>query len=1083
MRRLLSTLCRPVVVFTLVGMLTGCSVQLPEDVAHEYNKLPGVLDFNVHVKPILSDKCFVCHGPDMARQQAGLRLDMPQAAYGELPNNPGKVAIKPGNLNGSEAYHRIFSNDPEFIMPAPKSNLTLTNYEKAVLAKWIEDGAEYKPHWAFLKPETKKIPKVELVSQIQNPIDNFVLKKLETLGLSPAQEAAKEILLRRVSFDLTGLPPTAEEITSFVNDNSANAYEKQVDRLLASPHYGEKMATDWMDLSRYSDTHGYQVDRYRDVSPWRDWVIRAFNQNMGYDQFIKWQLAGDLLPNPTREQVLATTFNRLHPQNLEGGIIDEEFRVEYVADRASVVGQGMMALTVACAKCHDHKYDPISQKNFYELYSFFNNINETGQIPWEMSMPTPNLLLPTSEQEELIAFLEKAVVEKEATTGSTIEQERQQAVRWIGNEEYKSIPTDLSKRGLLGRFELNGNLKNSINLAEKGKMDRPYSKKEVPDYVDGHEGEGLLMNGENWFEMEDLGIFQRKDPFSIGLWVNVPDDLKEGVIFHKNKGTMLHAYRGYHLYLKDNKLELMLSHTWPDNAIMERTIVEIPKDEWVHVMLTYDGSSKAAGVKIYMNGSELETEVVIDNLYKDIIFFDYEDQIYPEPIEPGLHVAGRWRGIGLKNGRVDDVLVYGKELTGIEVLQIADPDSLKNILSRSSKELSSAQKNLLENYYLAVESSAVRESKKQLIQMRDKLFARQEEVQEIMVMKEMEVPRQAYILERGQYDAYGEEVFPNVPESVLKWKEEYPKNRLGLALWLTDPDHPLTARVAVNRYWQNYFGRGIVRTTEDFGNQGELPSHPELLDWLALEFIQSGWDVKALQKLIVMSATYRQSSQRPAEVMERDPSNTWLARGPKVRLTSEMMRDNALVASGLLNRQVGGPSVKPYQPAGLWKMNGSEYVQDSGDKLYRRSLYTVWKRTVPHPTLSTFDQPERTECTVRRQKTNTPLQALVLLNDPTYLETSKVIGETITREGASKKSIAMAYKKITGKDPEEKELDILKKLQSSEYRVFKENKGKAKGWLEAGEYEIDRSLDTNMVAANAVVASVIINSDASITKR
>ncbi|MFY0653906.1 MAG: DUF1553 domain-containing protein [Cyclobacteriaceae bacterium] len=1061
----------------------ACTTQLPDEVDVEYNKLPQVLDFNVHVKPILSDKCFLCHGPDKAKQQADLQLDVAEAAYSELKNNPGKFAIKPKNLGKSEVFHRIISDDPEYKMPTPKSNLHLTSREKAILIKWIEDGAEYKPHWSFIKPKQIDLPSIKNAKWINNPIDNFVARKLEIEKLEPSDEANKELLLRRVSFDLTGLPPTEKEIKSFLNDTSEDAYERQVNRLLASPHYGEKMAIDWLDLARYSDTHGYQVDRYRDVSPWRDWVIKSFNENMKYDQFIEWQLAGDLLPNATREQVLATTFLRLHPQNLEGGIVDEEFRVEYVAERASVIGQGFMGLTVSCSRCHDHKYDPISQKNFYEMFSFFNNVNETGQIPWEMSMPVPNLQLPTDEQKEVIAFLEKVVSEKEKETSETIQSEKQRAKKWINDEKYKSISTSLPTNGLVGRFELNGNLKNSLNPTEKGKMDRPYSKREVPTYVEGQEGKGLLMNGENWFEMEEFGIFQRKDPFSIGLWVNVPEDQKEGVFFHKNKGTMLHAYRGYHLYLNDNKIELMLSHTWPDNAIMEKSIAEIPKDEWVHLMLTYDGSSKASGAKIYMNGQELKTEVVIDNLYKDIIFFDYEDQIYPEPIEPGLHVAGRWRGIGLKNGKVDDVLIYDRELTGIELWQIADQKSLKTLIGSSPNELKQEQKSILESHYLAMNSKTVRSSKKKLIESRSELFAKQEDVQEVMVMKEMDEPRQAYLLKRGQYDAHGEEVFPYVPESILTWKDEYPKNRLGLAKWLTDPDHPLTARVAVNRYWQHYFGRGLVLTTEDFGNQGELPSHPQLLDWLALEFIKSGWDVKALQKLIVMSATYRQSSETPKELLEEDPANTLLARGPKVRLTSEMMRDNALAASGLLNRKIGGPSVKPYQPSGLWKMNGGKYVQDSGDKLYRRSIYTIWKRTVPNPTLATFDQPERTECTVKRQKTNTPLQALVLLNDPTYLETSKVIGESITKEGADKESIEKAYKRITGRKPAQKELDILKNLQVTEYESFKSKKGKAEGWLQAGEYQIDQSLDSNLVAANAVVASVIINSDASITKR
>ena len=1066
-----------------VLFLASCGPELPEEVAIEYAKLPQELDFNIHVKPILSDKCFSCHGPDKAKQKADLRLDEAEGAYSELPESPGKFAIKPGNLNKSVAFHRVISDDPEYRMPTPESNLSLTAKEKAIIVKWIEDGAAYKTHWAFLKPESIDPPKVKKTDWIQNPIDQFIARKLEAESLSPSVEAEKEILYRRVSFDLTGLPPTEAEMNAYLTDDSENAYEKQVDRLLASPHYGEKMAVDWMDLARYSDTHGYQVDRYRDVSPWRDWVIKSFNENMRYDQFIEWQLAGDLLPNATREQILATTFNRLHPQNLEGGIVDEEFRVEYVADRASVVGQGFMGLSVACARCHDHKFDPFSQKNFYELYGFFNHVNETGQIPWEMAMPVPTLLLPEKEEEEIVAFLEGVVKEKSDAFESHKREEEKQAQIWMEANSYQSIPEGIPNRGLVANYTLDNHLKNKMNTRQIGKMDREFSANEKPVYTEGKERQGLAMDGDAWLDLGKVGIFQRKDAFSIGIWVNVPKALEEGVFFHKCKATRLHSYRGYHLYLKDNKLELMLAHTWPDNAIVKRTVAEIPKDEWAHLMMTYDGSSKASGVKVYLNGAEMQTETEIDNLYKDIVFFDYEDVIYRNPIEPGLQIGARWRGVGIKDATVDDVLVYDRALSEMEILGIANPESFNSIISTSYEGLTQNHKSLLSTYFLANKSSVLKGAEQALIEARGNLFKNLEQIKEIMVMKEMDEPRKTYVLERGLYDAYGEEVFPNVPENILPWRDEYPKNRLGLAKWLTDPEHPLTARVTVNRYWQNYFGRGIVKTTEDFGNQGELPSHPELLDWLARGFINSNWDVKALQKRIVMSATYRQSSQTPKELLEKDPDNILLARGPSVRLSSEMMRDNALVASGLLNGKIGGESVKPYQPKGLWKMNGGTYVQDSGDKLYRRSLYTLWKRTVPNPTLATFDQPERSECTVRRQKTNTPLQALVLLNDPTYIEAAKVIGENITKEGATKESIAKAYQKITGRKAEENILNTLVQLQASEYEHFKDDPAKASGWLDAGEYEIDASLDVHMIAANAIVASVIINSDASITKR
>ncbi|WP_020526292.1 DUF1553 domain-containing protein [Flexithrix dorotheae] len=1068
----------------LTIQFTACSPDLPDDVAEAYAELPQTLDFNIHVKPILSDKCFACHGPDKANQKAGLQLDEGKFAFAELPENPGKYAINPGNLKKSEVFHRITSEDPEILMPTTESNLILTAKEKATLIKWIEDGAEYKPHWAFIKPENRKVPKVNNREWIKNPIDNFILKKLEEKNLQPNKEADKALLLRRLSFDLTGLPPTPEELEQFINDKSENAYEKQVDRLLNTVHYGEKMAIDWLDVARYSDTHGYLVDRYRDMSPWRDWVIQSFNENMPYDQFITWQLAGDLLPNPTREQILATGFNRLHPQNLEDGIIDEEFRVENVADRTAVLGQGLMALTLSCARCHDHKYDPISQKNYYEFFSFFNNINESGQIPWDWATPVPTLMIPDEEQEKILAFLEHEEQEKLAQTKRSLDQEQQAFEKWTENEAYQNLSFPKNPKNLVARFNLeNTQLVNQINPAQKGKMGRQASNNEFPEFTKGLNGNGLLLNGDAWLDLDEVGIFQRHQPFTINLNIYLPESIKEGVIFHKGYGTYLHSFRGYHVTIKNNRLEILMAHTWPDNAIIEHTLDEIPKDKWINLALTYDGSSKASGLKIFLDGEELQTEVQTDNLYKDIIFHDFEDYIYSEPIEPGLQIGARWRGKGLKNAIVDDLLVFNREVTQLELMQISNPEKVKSILQKPKAQLNQGEKALLNEYFLNHFSKSYINSLKALEKARAVLVDSMENVQEIMVMKEMENKRKSFVLNRGQYDVYGEEVFPATPESIMPMKDDMPKNRLGLAQWLIHPDHPLTARVAVNRYWQNYFGKGLVKTTGDFGNQGELPSHPELLDWLALEFIHSGWDVKALQKLMVMSATYRQSAVCPKELREKDPENIWLARGPSARLTSEMIRDNALIASELLNRKVGGQSVYPYQPEGLWKMNNATYQQDTGDKLYRRSLYTIWKRTVPNPTLSTFDAPDRNECTVRRQKTNTPLQALVLLNDPTYIEAAKVIGEQMTANGNDKNSIENTFEKLTGRKPKEEEVGILMELRDKEYQNFKENPEKTLGWLEAGEYRVNEKLDSNWIAANAIVASVILNADASITKR
>ncbi|MEM9329600.1 MAG: DUF1549 domain-containing protein, partial [Bacteroidota bacterium] len=694
-RRLLSA-----VFLTL--LLVGCGPQLPEDIAAAYEELPQELDFNIHVKPILSDKCFACHGPDQAKIKGGLQLHSEEVAFKPLPAS-GQFALTPGNLRKSEVFHRIVSEDPAYQMPTPESNLTLSALEKATLIKWIEQGAEYQPHWAFTPPKAHDIPEVPWPTH--NPIDHFVFAKLQEQGMSPSREATQELLLRRVSLDLTGLPPTEEEINAFLSDTTEAAYEQQVDRLLDSPHYGEKMAMDWLDLARYADTHGYQVDRYRDMSPWRDWVIESFNENRPYDEFVTWQLAGDLSPNPTREQILATAFNRLHPQNLEGGIVDEEFRVEYVADRTAVLGQGLMAMTLSCARCHDHKFDPISQKDFYELYSFFNNINETGQISWDMATPVPTLMLPTEEQESIIAYLEEQIEEKSEAVEAVQVKEEAAANAWIDAGSYQQLVAQRPQRGLVGHFRLDGTLQNHVPSGQVAKMDRQFSKKEVPNYQAAYRGQGLLLDGDAWLDTKPVGIFKRNQSFSIGLWVHLPKTLDEGVIFHKNQGSRLHSFRGYHLYLRNNRLEVMLAHTWPDNAIIERTTQDVPCDRWIHLMMTYDGSSSAGGLRLYLDGEEQEMEVEIDNLYKDIVFNYLEDQIYEEPIEPGLQIGARWRGKGIGGALIDELMVYDVTLSGPEIRQIVGGSALVKITSKPVEKLSAAERSALRDYYLANYSS------------------------------------------------------------------------------------------------------------------------------------------------------------------------------------------------------------------------------------------------------------------------------------------------------------------------------------------------------------------------------------------
>lgn len=1059
----------------VIFFLVSCRPDLPEDVRAAYEELPEMLDFNIHVKPILSDKCFACHGPDLAAQKAGLSLHNPEMAFASLKDSPGKFAIHPGSLRNSELFHRIISEDLEYRMPSQESNLILTPKEKAILIKWIEDGAEYKKHWAFIPPQKLEIPKVKDKSWVKNPIDHFVLSKLEQQEIKPSQEADKETLLRRLSLDLIGLPPSLAEIDAFLADPSANAYQKQVERLLNSAHYGEKMAIHWMDIARFADTHGYTVDRYRDASPYRDWVIRAFNQNLSYDQFITHQLAGDLLPNPTKDQLIATAFNRIHPQNMEGGIVEEEFRVEYVVDRTSTMGQAFMALTLGCARCHDHKYDPISQKNFFELSSFFNQVDESGQISWDDAMPVPTMLLTDTEKDNLLSYLLSLKNKEEEELKEVAYEEEEAFQAWLASGSFQKISKLDFPASRIGFYSFDQNsIQNLLNPSQKGTMESSEVKNQKPTYVEGFRGKAVKLNGDSWLDLGGSGIFSRSEPFSVSIWISVPKSLTDGVIFHKGSGAVLYNWRGYHLSLKNNRLELLMAHSAPYNAITKLTEQNIPRDQWANLVMTYDGSSKAQGFKVFLNGIEMATQTTHDNLYKDILL---------QGGQPGLQVGAVWRGKGLKDALVDEVSVYDKELSSLEVLQLAKLKDYKLILAKSSGKLNAQEKESLKKLYLNNHSMAYREKLRAVVSQR-KIYADSvERIPEMMVMQDKTNKRSTYVLTRGEYNMHGEEVFPNTPESVLPMREDLPKNRLGLAQWLTDSKNPLTARVAVNRFWQNYFGHGLVATSEDFGNQGQLPSHPELLDWLALEFQNSGWDVRAMQRLIVTSATYRQASKTKPELMENDPDNYFLARGPSVRLTAELIRDNALFAAGLLNPTIGGKSVFPYQPEGLWKVNGANYVQDTGQNLYRRSMYTIWKRSVHHPALSIFDAPDHSVSVSKRQETNTPLQALVLMNDPTFVEASKVLGEKMLANPEISKSIEDIFRRLTGRKPNPKELQILLDLRENEYRKFKTDHNKTKGWLASGEYQIPLDLDPYHLAANAVTASAIINSDAFLTKR
>lgn len=745
----------------------------PSATAH---RIPDVVDFNFHIRPILSDRCFKCHGPDANQRKADLRLDTEEGLYRALKDNPDGHVIVSGEPDESDLYQRLVTDDTTLVMPPPYSNLTVTEHEKKLIKKWINQGAKYQKHWAFITPQRPELPDVD-DDWIANEIDRFILAKMDEHNLEPNIKADKERLLKRVSFDLTGLPPSIALQERFLQDDAPGAYEKIVDELLATPQYGEKMAVHWLDVARYSDSHGYQDDGYRTMWPWRDWVIHAFNQNYSYDKFLTWQLAGDLLPNATKEMLLATGFNRNHKITQEGGVIDEEYRIEYVTDRTNTFGKAFLALTLECAKCHDHKYDPISQKDYFSTFAFFNQVPE---------------------------------------------------------------------KGLLGDIQL-------ASLADPPRM------------------------------------------------VITEEDVN--------------------------------------------------------------------GILSFVNKKE------------------------KDPVQ-------------------------------------------------------------------------------------------------VMVMKDSSVVRPTHVLVRGVYDVLGEQVDFQVPSDIYPFDTtRLPKNRLGLARWMTDKNHPLTARVFVNRVWQEFFGMGIVKTSGDFGMQGELPSHPELLDWLAVDFMENGWDIKRLVKQIVMSSTYQQSGEVSQRKLSIDPENKYLARAPRQRLPSEFVKDHVLSSSGLLVKEIGGPSVKPYQPDGIWEMSTSgrgvlaNYVQDHGDKLYRRGMYNFIKRTVPPPVMLMFDASNRDQCEVKRISTNTPLQALIMMNDPMVLEASRVLAERLMLEELTPEDkIKKAFRLIMCRKAADEELKLLTGFFEEERNYYKGDAEKARQRLEAGEYKHEEISDVATTAALMQVISTLYNTDEAITK-
>ncbi len=1160
------------------------------------------IDFNRDVRPILADKCYACHGPDPKVRKFSLRLDDGIRAFEELRS--GKKPLVPGDVELSSLIQRVVHADPETRMPPPEAAKHLSQEEADTLTQWIQEGAQWDSHWAWVPPKGAEPPEVKNPSWTQNPIDNFILARLDKEGIEPSPAANRETLIRRVTQDLTGLPPTLEEVGAFLADREPRAYERVVDRLLQSPRYGEHMARYWLDLARYADTNGYHIDNHRFMWPWRNWVINAFNENMPFDKFTVDQLAGDLVPDPTIEQRIATGFNRNHMLNFEGGAFAAEYRAQYVFDRVDTTGTVWLGLSVACGKCHTHKYDPISQKEYYEMYAFFNTIEEVG-LDGPFGNAPPKIMAPLPGQQRalnaLIAPVEEARHARNkpmpnldaAQTAWEAGWAAAHGDRWqrITGERSDTESKTQGGEGVL-RLESSAPLDSVVAV----RMDVvPTSNTapltfvrelEVDVVTPTEEGEESVtsvkfvsVNSDQLREELVLDFLGKSnDPLRLvdgnhgSDWKanGVASGLARTVIFIPEEpfdvpeGSRLRVTLNHNARPSDTDVEYLFATTSSDADAFSHAKL----GPW-HSSGTFGATS---GEQAFKKAYAPEQGVDLDAVYADglrkwsTLSGRNDGKIHP--LNDGVHATYMYREIESPTRRVanvsigtddavkiwvdgelvhetngeraveanqDSFFVMLKKGTNGLLMKVAnyggdssfyfrisyeefgpEPLDISLLLMKSEKERKADNAALLRDfyyrtrgrmawptpddaarirdYYRDLHSPEWRELDADFVALKQVLDAYEAEVPTTMVMEEMAKPRDTHILIRGQYDQPGEKVEANVPAVFPQLPQDTPANRLGFAQWLVSPDHPLTARVAVNRYWQQYFGTGIVKTAEDFGSQGEWPSHPQLLDWLATEFMESGWDVKGMQRLIVTSAAYRQASHITPELLERDPANRLIARGPRFRLDAEAVRDSALAISGLLYETVGGPSVQPWQPAGLWEdvsfamgkgtFGDEMYKQSEGTDNYRRSMYTFWKRTSPPPNLSLFDAPEREFCVSRRERTNTPLQALTLLNDPQFVEAARAFAERLMKEGGPtlRDKATYAFQLSTARRPTEREVAILVDAYRAGLEEFKADQNAVDGLLAVGLFEHDPSLDRSELAAWSTVASLLLNLDETISK-
>ncbi|MEO0445735.1 MAG: PSD1 and planctomycete cytochrome C domain-containing protein [Verrucomicrobiota bacterium] len=998
---------------------------------------PDVIDFNNDIRPILNENCIACHGPDEEGRKAKLRLDtFAGATSGDYP------AIIPGDPDQSEMMFRILSDDSDDVMPPPKSHKVLSPQQKDLLQRWIKEGAEYEEHWAFVAPEDP----LPVGKDLAHPIDHLVSSELASMGQQLSPEADRHTLLRRASLDLTGLPPTQEIADAFLKDDSADAWDSLLDALLAERTYGEHRARYWLDAARYGDTHGLHLDNYREIWPYRDWVIQAYNDNMPFDQFTIEQLAGDLLPEPTQSQRVATGFNRCHVTTSEGGAIDEEFYVRYAVDRVSTTSTVWMGLTAACAQCHDHKFDPLSMKEFYELYAFFNNTTQPAMDKNIKDSPPVIHVYPNEQlQEEVAKHSQKRTQLENALKGAR-KAERDASDAWIADLTLKSFDA----------------LPIPAQLNNQPKEARDQTPTELPQ----------------------LPRWGKEDSFTLAFRYKLPAH-GDAIIFDQTDASKDH--RGIRIRVENNRIQVELIESWPNRVLRSGAARSFKNGQAGHFAVSYDGSGSSSGIRMYLNGAFISSRYVME--WKDTLRDDFQSTT-------PAHLGGAHPQTGLFP-IITEFRAFASSLPDSQVKVISQHGTLRNLAKKAADKRTEKDTTALRDAYETLVSESILAASTDLHRMQTRIRILQANTPTTLVMHEKEGPAMAHLLERGEYDQKGEEVSADFPAFLqIDEGREFRKDRLGLAQWLVDPSHPLTARVIVNRVWQELFGRGIVKTSEDFGTQGETPSHPKLLDYLALTFIKSGWDVKGLYRHIMTSQVYQQSSAITPKMLAFDPENRLFARGARFRMDAEMIRDQALFASGLLDPTIGGASVKPWQPPGLWQTvgytnsNTQTFQQDFGaSPEHRRSLYSFWKRTSPPPNMAIFDAPDRESCTVRRERTNTPLQALVLMNDPQYLRAARYLAlRTINEDQRTPARFQFLAQSLLGRSLTKEERSLVNISLTRFQDLYRKDKAAADALLvdqvnpafslRATEGASDRV----ELAAWTMLASQLMNLDESLTK-